>query len=181
MGEVIMKKIVQIAVAVSFGVLGLTASVSAQQQCYIVGQTGPNSNNQCVNTENLNCQVLNNNIITIDNKNVQASTTGDGDNSNNTSTEYTVTGDATNTNSSAVSGTIVNGSCVPAVQPVTPGQGAGTVETPVAPVASSAAVTKLPNTSSNSPFTAVAAVLGTLGITALVSRIGVTAFSKFKN
>ena len=174
-----MKKIIQLTVAAVFSFVLFTGGAAAQEGpgCYITN-TGPDSNNECVNTENLSCQVLNNTIISINNNNVQVSESGDGEGDNNTSVTYVVTGPASNDNSAVVNGTIVNGSCVPAVAE-TPGQGSGTPEVPAAAV-TPAAVAQLPKTSSASPLTYVAAVMAVVVAAAVASRLSVAVYSVLK-
>jgi len=176
-----MKKVVQLVAALSFGLAVLTTGVSAQTaQCYITGTTGPGSNNTCTNSESLSCQVLNNNIISINNNNVEVSTSGNSDASNNTSVSYVVTGPATNNNSSAVSGTIVNGGCVPTTV-ATPGMGGSTPAPVTAAAAAPETVKALPKTSSASPIAYISALIALLGAAVIASRLSVLAYSKRKN
>jgi hypothetical protein len=193
-----MKRLIQtLAVfATIIGPIALSGSAYAASTCQI-GYTGPDSNNLCTSTKTVECTVINTNNVTIDNENLQVTTSGNAGTTGNTSAGSSTTGTATNKNGATFSVTIKNTgdgqTCVaattvpatvtPSVPTVTPSGGSGATTAPVTPVAApqQAAATVLPNTAANPTIGYVAGLVGLLGFTALGSRAAVATYNRLKS
>lgn len=96
-----------------------SGAAQAQEASCEITNTGPGSNNQCTISEEYECNVTNDNNVTIVNQNDQTSTSGTVNNSGNTSGGSATSGTVTNTNGTVFNVTITNGeTCV--VTAVTP-------------------------------------------------------------
>lgn len=155
-----MKKLLVASLASVLTISFAPAAVLAQE-CNI-SNTGPGSVNECVDENEVECDVTNDNNVDIDNDNDQDAGSGDaGDNSNTTGGD-TNSGDASNDNGTDVDVDIDNDGCVPENEttPPTGGQGGGTPETTPAVQGAS---TELPETGTSmvAVGAATAFVLGT--------------------
>lgn len=163
--------------------LAIGGTAAAESTCPI-GYTGPNSQNLCESTTTYTCTVNNDNKIVFKNNNTQVAITGDAING--------TSGSATNSNGVTFTGTITNNNVcvatatVPAITPVpvTPVPVTPAQATPAPTVTPERAVAQpavLPNTASSSPLVYVAALVGLLGIVAVVSRLAVMLYGHFKS
>jgi hypothetical protein len=185
-----MKKIKQtiVTLAAVLAPIAMAPLASAAGTC-ANGYTGPDSNNLCTSTTTYKCTVENENTVKIDNDNTQVTVSGGATSGGNTSGGGAQTGSATNANGVTFNVTVTNGegatctatATVPATPtpevPVTPTPGRGAV----AVAAPSVVKPKvLANTSGDSIAAnvvgAVVALAGTFGL----SRIALSAYSRFK-
>lgn len=198
------------AAAIAFVPFVLGGSAFASGTCQI-GYTGPNSNNECTLTSTFTCTVKNDNDFDIKNENGQVVGSGTASVTNNTSGGSATTGSATNSNGTSINVSINNGdsgklcsivTTVPAtptpvtpttpttpstpqtVTPsVTPGKGAISPaivkQTVAAPQKAAPAV--LPNTSGDELATALTTITGLLAAGAVVTRLTVATYGRFKS
>jgi len=162
--------------------VGTGATARAASTCQ-VGYTGPNSHNQCVQTTQQACTVSNKNTVTIDDTNIQLSSSGDANSAGNGNGGNAQSGSATNSNGTAINVTVNNaGMCsvtrtVPATTTkTTPTKSTGKAAAPQKPTAK-----VLPNTSSGSPLPIVAGSIVALAIAAVLARLGVLAYGRIKS
>lgn len=111
-----MKTRILLAAGVVAGSLALPSTAGALE-CSI-SDTGPASNNTCVENVGKSCTVNNNNVIIITNTNNQQGSSGSAGSSGNTNGGSATSGGATNTNTGTVSVGVDNtGACVVASVP----------------------------------------------------------------
>lgn len=168
-----MKKIVQI-LAPFLLTFSLAGGVAAASSCSI-SNTGPNSDNICVNENTNSLTVTCKNDVDVVFVNGQDAGSGPAILTGNTEAGFSFSGNAVNTNSSTLG---LDVGCGPKTSSVTPpagGQGGGPVA--VAPVVSTPAKT-LPKTGSDSKVAVAAIATGAFALIAGAARFGALTYRK---
>lgn len=171
------------------GILALpivsSVSVSAVDSSCTITNTGPDSNNTCTVSDKYTCTVENDTVIIVDSNNQQVATSGNANNSGNTSGGTSTSGSATNSNGTTFNFTVTNGTegqpatCVVGTvttpQPEQPAGGSGGVGATAAATPKPTVLAKTSGADSMAVLagiiaTLVIAVAGMRGLTLLRSR-----------
>ena len=204
-----MRRVAKIVAAAAIAMVPFVAggSASAMGTCQI-GYTGPNSNNECTLESTYTCTVRNDTDFDIKNESGQVVVSGSANNTDNTGAGGAVSGSATNSNGTSFNVSIDNGDsgklCTvvttvpakpapetppapttpPTPQPVTPSGGKGSI-TPVVKQAvqapQKAAPSALPLTSGDTLASSLITATGILAASAVVMRLTVAAYGRFKS